>query len=111
MRSTRVSLPLRLPRMGYASRRYSVRVLGDSAAKPAVQNVADLKAWPLESGQDCPVEINGWVRNIRKASAVRFVEVSDGSSYSTVQAVVSKEMAEEYAIITQPVSLSLCQLY
>ncbi|CAG9941233.1 unnamed protein product [Clonostachys rosea f. rosea IK726] len=95
MRSTHVSLPLRLPRIGYASRRYSVRVLGDSAAKPAVQNVADLKAWPLESGQDCLVEINGWVRNIRKASAVRFVEVSDGSSYSTVQAVVSKEMAEE----------------
>ena len=39
----------------------------------------------------------GWVRGVRKASAVRFVDITDGSSMRPLQAVVDKSKATEYA--------------
>jgi aspartyl/asparaginyl-tRNA synthetase len=36
--------------------------------------------------------VNGWVRNVRKSSAVRFIDISDGSSMKPVQAVVDKSL-------------------
>ena len=59
-----------------------------------IKNIADLKSWrPAEPKPD--VEIYGWVRSVRKSSAVRFVDITDGSSMRPVQVVVDKQLSAE----------------
>lgn len=42
--------------------------------------------------------MNAWVKNVRKGAAVRFIDLSDGSSMRPVQAVVDRTLpgAMEY---------------
>ena len=75
------------------SRNYSVRVL--QGTSPAITTVSDLLSSKPEGDEGLKVEVNGWVRNIRKASAFRFVDVSDGSCSTPLQATVKKELAKE----------------
>lgn len=82
MRSCRVSR--------FASRSYSARVFAESP-KP-IKTIADLRAWIPAKGEDHEVEVSGWVKNVRKSSAVRFVDISDGSSMRPVQAVVDRSL-------------------
>lgn len=81
------------PPAALAIRRYSVRVGHDQHHH--VKTVADLKAWRPEAQQTSHVEVSGWVRSVRKSSAVRFVDVTDGSSIRPVQTVVDKALAAE----------------
>lgn len=86
-------LPLLRRRQG---RCYSVRVPPQPSAQQQqpVKTVADLKAWA--PGEHVPdVELCGWVRSVRKASGVRFIDVTDGSSMRPVQVVVDKKLAAE----------------
>lgn len=65
----------------------------------SVKNVADLKAW--KPGYRVPdVEVSGWVRSVRKSAAVRFVDITDGSSMRPLQAVVEKKLSTEYVAPT-----------
>lgn len=95
MRSIRLSrLPLRGGN-GQISRRrcYSVKVSGE--CQNDIKTVSDLKAWsPGAPASD--VEVCGWVRSVRKSSAVRFIDITDGSSMRPVQVVVDKTLAAEY---------------
>jgi hypothetical protein len=75
------------------SKSYAVRVLGDSA--PTIQSVSDLNEWVPPQGQSAVVQVDGWVRNVRKASTIRFAEIVDGSSVNAMQAVVPKEDATQ----------------
>lgn len=77
------------------TRRYSVRIPGESQL--SIKTVADLKAWAPHANVP-GVEVCGWVRSVRKSSAVRFVDVTDGSSMRPVQAVVDKKQSTECAI-------------
>lgn len=78
-------------------RHYAVRALQDTTPEAAaITTVSDLVTSDLpqdESG--LRVQVDGWVRNIRKSSAVRFVDVSDGSTTLPMQAVVKKDQAKE----------------
>lgn len=75
------------------SRHYSVRVL--QGASPVISTVSDLLSSKPKEDEGLKVEVDGWVRNVRKSSAVRFVDVSDGSCSTPLQAVVKKELAKE----------------
>ncbi|KAG6022568.1 hypothetical protein E4U41_002233 [Claviceps citrina] len=85
---------LRLPPTArHQRRKYSVRILGKQPPQ-AVRTVADLKAWLPETNVP-DVEVCGWVRSVRKSSAVRFVDITDGSSMRPMQAVVEKALAKD----------------
>ena len=73
---------------------YSARILGDQTQGQGVKTVADLKEFQSSKGVS-DVEVCGWVRSVRKSAGVRFVDVTDGSSMSPVQAVVDKALASE----------------
>ncbi|EQL03788.1 Aminoacyl-tRNA synthetase, class II (D/K/N)-like protein [Ophiocordyceps sinensis CO18] len=77
------------------TRRYSVRIPGESQL--SIKTVADLKAWAPHANVP-GVEVCGWVRSVRKSSAVRFVDVTDGSSMRPVQAVVDKKQSTDLRI-------------
>lgn len=99
MRPLRVSrglTPTGSLRSPLPKRCYSVRVPGER--RQDIKTIADLKAW----GPGAPVsdvEVCGWVRSVRKASEVRFIDITDGSSMRPVQVVVDKQLATEYVSI------------
>ncbi|PHH84364.1 hypothetical protein CDD83_2061 [Cordyceps sp. RAO-2017] len=85
----RPRLPLRRPVL---ARAYSVRLAQDASGPTSLRTVADLKAW--KPGHHVPdVEVCGWVRSVRRGPAVRFVDITDGSSMRPLQAVVDKASA------------------
>lgn len=66
-----------------------MRVLGDGDQR--ITTVADLVATkPDDSG--IPVQVDAWVKNIRKSPAVRFLDIGDGSCSAPLQAVAPKEL-------------------
>ena len=74
-----------------------MRVLGDK--EPAITTVSDLiSTQPDEQG--LPVQVDAWVKNVRKSSAVRFLDIGDGSCSAPLQAVVDKELvkSQEYVM-------------
>lgn len=75
------------------SRCYSVRVLQDPESP--ISTVSDLISSTAKDDQGVQVQVDGWVRNVRKSSAVRFLDISDGSSSTPLQAVVKKELMQE----------------
>ena len=89
----------RLPwsQLGRARRCYSVRI--PNQPQTHIKTIADLKAW-LTSGLTPNVEVSGWVRSVRKASAVRFIDIADGSSMRPLQVVVDKNLATGYVSIS-----------
>lgn len=92
MRRARILPLLRSQNVRLVSRFYSVRVLGNTP-KP-IKTVSDLRNWQLGEGESHEIEVNGWVKNVRKGAGFRFVEISDGSSMRSIQAVVEKDMAK-----------------
>lgn len=69
-----------------------MRVSGE--CQKDIKTVSDLKGWsPGTHVSD--VEVCGWVRSVRKSSAVRFIDITDGSSMRPVQVVVDKTLATE----------------
>lgn len=78
------------------SRTYSVRALNETPWP--IRTIADLKTWKPAEGEEHEVEVNAWVKNVRKGAAVRFIDLSDGSSMRPVQAVVDRTLpgAMEY---------------
>lgn len=62
-------------------------MLGDE--HPRVTTVSDLLSTsPGDRG--LPVQVDAWVKNVRKSSAVRFLDIGDGSCSAPLQAVAQK---------------------
>mmetsp|Transcript_18447 Transcript_18447/g.29743 ORF Transcript_18447/g.29743 Transcript_18447/m.29743 type:complete len:486 (-) Transcript_18447:35-1492(-) len=84
------SLAASVSRSGHAvSHGAAQRTLTNSAssARGAAERVRDvLKSPKSKDGEGTRVQ--GWVKSVRKQKKVSFVEVSDGSSWNTVQVVV-----------------------
>ncbi|KAI9728370.1 MAG: asparaginyl-tRNA synthetase [Chrysothrix sp. TS-e1954] len=76
-----------------------------TAPLPRALRVAELLKQPTKatsgaSGANDHVEVNGFVRSIRKQKAVAFAAVGDGSALEAVQAVLKPEDAEQLAVGT-----------
>lgn len=70
--------------------------LASTFHKPA--NIASLLESSAESTEESlqEIEVNGYVRTIRKQKRIAFAAVGDGSSLQPVQAVLTPEQALSY---------------
>ena len=88
---TRLRLPISLPTSFRTSTNfYCVRGRRQLATKPP-QTIAEYLDWkPKEAPQN--VTINGHVRSVRAMKSEMFVNVGDGSTRKTLQALVPKTL-------------------
>lgn len=98
----------------------SGRVKGFRHSSTAVQkskNIASLlqRSTDSEAATSAEIEVDGFVRTIRKQKRVAFAAVSDGSSLQPVQAVLKPDQAElcvlpigiyEYLLILKPQTIN-----
>jgi asparaginyl-tRNA synthetase len=86
-----------LLRRALAARRFST--------KQPPRNVARLLDWkPADGAGARDVVVNGYVRAVRKSKASQFVDVGDGSTRKSLQAVVPRAQGEGCELHDRPLS-------
>lgn len=60
--------------------------------------IADVLAKDAQPQQPEHITVNGFVRSVRKQKHIAFAAIGDGSSYDSLQAVMSPIQADKYAI-------------
>lgn len=77
-----------------------MRVLGDRESP--ISTVSDLVSTKPDD-QGLPVQVDAWVRNVRKSSSVRFLDIGDGSCSAPLQAVVDKEIVKSHEYVIRKI--------
>ena len=61
----------------------------------APQKEASIAELLRSNSADHSIEVNGWIRSVRKQKKVAFVALGDGSSIDPLQAVLKPEQVEQ----------------
>lgn len=72
----------------------SVRRCGQEVFKKAsiYQHLSNALASGKGTGASNPVQVNGWVKSVRRQKNVSFVNLNDGSTHETLQAVIPADL-------------------
>lgn len=77
--------------------RQIIRYFHCSSKDEAVTRIADVLAKPPGDGVE--ITVQGHVQSIRRQKARCFAAISDGSSLQTLQAIISPENSQKWALI------------
>lgn len=73
-----------------------------NSIQQTAKTIAQIIKQPI---QNAPVQVNGWIRNIRKLKKILFIHIYDGTNADGIQIVYSRNNNNEY---TLDIGSSIC---
>ena len=61
--------------------------------------------YALSPAEKMPAKVQGWVRTCRQSKNVAFIELNDGSFFTSLQIVVEADKLENYADVMRRVTV------